>query len=113
MKKFMIFYMADPAAFETMMQNSTPEARKKGMEAWMQWMTAHKASIVEGGSPLGKTMRVDAKGAKDAKNGIGGYSVVQADSHDAAAKMFGKDHPHFQTPGAWVEVVEIMPMPGM
>ena len=113
MKKFMIFYMADPAAFETMMQNSTPETRKKGMEAWMHWMTAHKGSIVDGGAPLGKTRRVDAKGAKDVKNGIGGYSVVQADSHDAAAKMFSKDHPHLQMPGAWVEIVEIMPMPGM
>jgi hypothetical protein len=104
MKKFMIFYMADPAAFETMMQNSTPETRKKGMEAWMHWMTAHKGSIVDGGAPLGKTRRVDANG---------GYSVVQADSHDAAAKMFSKDHPHLQMPGAWVEIVEIMPMPGM
>jgi YCII-related domain len=113
MKKFMIFYMADPAAFETMMQSSTPETRKKGMEAWMRWMTAHKGSIVDGGAPLGKTRRVDAKGAKDVKNGIGGYSVVQADSHDAAAKMFSKDHPHLQMPGAWVEIVEIMPMPGM
>ena len=113
MKKFMVFYMADPAAFETMMQNSTPETQKKGMEAWMHWMSAHKGSIVDGGAPLGKTKRVDAKGAKDAKNGIGGYSVVQADSHEAAAKLFGKDHPHLQMPGAWVEIVEIMPMPGM
>ena len=54
MKKFMIFYMADPAAFETMMQNSTPETRKKGMEAWMHWMTAHKGSIVDGGRAIGE-----------------------------------------------------------
>ena len=114
MKKFMVFYMADPAAFETMMQNSTPEMQKKGMEAWMHWMGAHKASIVDGGAPLGKTKRVDAKGAKDAKNGIGGYSIVQAESHDDAAKLFGKDHPHLQMmPGAWVEIVEIMHIPGM
>jgi hypothetical protein len=113
MKKFMVLYMADPAEFEKMMKNSTPEAQKKGMEAWMHWMTAHKGSIVDGGAPLGKTKRVDAKGAKDVKNGIGGYSVVQADSHDAAAEMFSKDHPHLQMTGAWVEIVEIMPMPGM
>ncbi len=113
MKKFMVLYMAEGAEFEKMMKNSTPETRKKGMDAWMHWMNAHKASIVEGGAPLGKTKRVDAKGAKDAKNGVGGYSVVQADSHDAAAKIFGKDHPHLQMPGAWVEIVEIMPMPGM
>jgi hypothetical protein len=42
------------------------------------------------------------------------YSIVQAQSHDAAAKMFGKDHPHLQMmQGAWIEIVEIMPIPGM
>ena len=43
-----------------------------------------------------------------------GYSIVQAQSHDAAVKMFGKDHPHLKMmPGAWIEIVEIMPMPDM
>src|SRR5439155_7065387 len=44
---------------------------------------------------------------------IGEFSVVQADSHDAATKIFGKDHPHLQMPGAWIEIVESMPVPGM
>jgi hypothetical protein len=113
MKKFMVLYMATRADFERMMQNATPEQHKKGMEAWMKWMQSHKASLVDGGAPLGKTKRVDAKGASDMKNEIGGYSIVQAESHDAAAKLFGKDHPHLNIPGAWVEIVEIMPMPGM
>ena len=64
-------------------------------------------------APLAKTKRVDAKGASDAKNDIGGYSVVQADLADAATKIIGKDHPHLQMPGARVEVIEIMPMPGI
>ena len=113
MKKFLVLYMANSAEFERMMQNSTPEQQKKGMEAWMKWMGDNQASLVDGGAPLGKTKRVDAKGASDAKNDIGGYSVVQADSADAATKIIGKDHPHLQMPGAWVEVIEIMPMPGM
>ncbi len=105
--------MANAAEFEQMMQNSTPEQRQKGMEAWMKWMGDNKASLVEGGAPLGKTKRVDVKGASDTKNNIGGYSVVQADSADAATKIIGKNHPHLQMPGAWVEVIEIMPVPGM
>jgi len=113
MKKFMVLYMASQAEFEKMMKNSTPEQQKKGMDAWMKWMIANKTSIVEGGGPLGKTKRVDTKGAADTKNGIGGYSVVQAESHDAATKIFGKDHPHLQMPGAWIEIVEIIPIPGM
>ena len=45
MKKFMVLYMASGAAFEEMMQNSTPAQRQKGMDAWMKWMNANKASI--------------------------------------------------------------------
>src|SRR6201984_1997828 len=113
MKKFMALYMASGAAFEEMMKNSTPEQRQKGMDAWMKWMNANKASIVEGGAPLGKTKRVDSNGASNTKNAIGGYSVVQAESHDAATKIFGDDHPPLQMPGASIEIIEIMPLPGM
>jgi hypothetical protein len=113
MKKFMAIYMASGADFERMMKNSTPEQRSKGMEAWMNWMNQNKASILEGGAPLGKTKRADATGVSDTKNNIGGYSIVQAETHDAAAKLFGRDHPHLQMPGAWVEILEIMPLPGM
>ena len=105
MKRFMVLYMASGAEFEKMMKSSTTEQQKKGMEAWMTWMNANKASIVEGGAPLGKTKRVDAGGASNTKNEIGGYSVVQAESHDAATKIFGKDHPHLQVPGTWIEIV--------
>ena len=113
MKKFMVLYMAPSAQFEQMMKNATPEQQQKGMDAWMKWMNANKASLADGGAPLGKTKRVDANGTKDTKNEVGGYSIVQAESHDAAAKMFGKDHPHLHVPGAWIEIVEIMPVPGM
>ena len=62
MKKFMVLYMASPADFEKMMKSSTPEQQKKGMDAWMKWMGKYKKSLVDGGAPLGKTKRVDAKG---------------------------------------------------
>ena len=113
MKKFMALYMASGPEFEKMMKNSTPEQRKKGMDAWMKWMNANETSIVEGGAPLGKTKRVDSNGASNTKNEVGGYSIVQAESHDAATKIFGKDHPHLQMPGAWIEIMEIMPLPEM
>ena len=113
MKKFLVLYMANGAEFEKMMKESTPEQQKKGMDAWMKWMSDHKASLVDGGAPLGKTKRVDAKGASDTKNEVGGYSIVQAESAAAATKMFGKDQPHLQMPGAWIEIIEIMEMPGM
>jgi len=114
MKKFLVLYMAPSAQFQEAMKNTTPEQQQQGMDAWMKWMQANQGSLADGGAPLGKTKRVDAGGAKDIRNDIGGYSIVQADSHDAAAKIFGKDHPHLQwMPGAWIEIVEMMPMPGM
>jgi hypothetical protein len=113
MKKFMVLYLASEADFETMTKSSTLEQQKKGMEGWMKWMNDNKASIVDGGAPLGKTKRVDRTGASNTKNAIGGYSIVQAESHDAAARLFGTDHPHLHMPGAWIEITEIMPLPGM
>ena len=113
MKKFLVLYMANAAAMAEMMKNSTPEQQKKGMDAWVKWMGDHKKSLVDGGAPLGKTKRVDAKGSSDTKNEVGGYSIVQAESAETATKIFGKDQPHLQMPGAWVEIIEIMPVPGM
>jgi hypothetical protein len=85
--------MASQAEFEKMMKTSTPEQQKKGVEAWMKWMNEHKASLVDGGAPLGKTKRVDANGTSNTKNQIGGYSVVQAETHDAATKCSAKNIP--------------------
>jgi hypothetical protein len=113
MKKFLVVYMADHATFEKMMRESTPEMRQAGMQGWMKWMADHQASIVDGGAPLGATKRVNASGVTDVRNDMGGYSIVQAESHDAAVAMFSKDFPHLQMPGAWIEIVEIMPIPGM
>ena len=113
MKKFMIFYMADPAALRDNDAELHPGDAEEGDGGVDALDDRTQGVHVDRRAPLGKTRRVDAKGAKDARNGIGGYSVVQADFHDAAAKMFSKDHPHLQMPGAWVEIVEIMPMPGM
>jgi hypothetical protein len=113
MKKFLVLYMAKGGDMEAMMKNSTPEQRQKGMQAWMKWMGDHKASLVDGGAPLAKSKKVDAKGASDTKNDVCGYSIVQADTADGATKLFGKDHPHLQMPGGWVEVIEVVQIPGM
>jgi hypothetical protein len=113
MKKFMVLYMANGADFERMMKESTPEQQKKGMDAWMKWMGDNKASMVDGGAPLGKSKKIDTKGASDTKNDVCGYSVVQAENAEAATNLFGKDHPHLQMPGSWVEIIEVMHIPGM
>ena len=111
MKKFLVLYKAPVEEFQKMMTGADKDAQKKGMEEWQKWMDTHKADLADMGAPVGKTKQVMASGITDIKNDIGGYSVVQAESHDAAAKLLS-DSPHFKIPRASIEVSEIMEMDG-
>jgi len=117
MKKFLAIYLGSPAAMEKSGWSTMDEAKRKnleasGMKAWGDWMSTHQAAIVETGGPLGKTKRAAAQGISDIKNSMSGYVVVQADSHEAAARMFER-HPHFTIfPGDSVEIMEVLPIPG-
>ncbi len=83
------------------------------MQAWSKWMTDHAAHIIDQGSPLGVTKRVDKNGVANTHNEVGAWVVVEAESHEAAAKMF-EGHPHFTMfPGEAVEIMECLPMPKM
>src|ERR1043165_1564163 len=110
MKKFLVLYKAPTSSFEQMMK-ATPEQQKAGMEAWMTWSKKAAKSIVDMGAPLGKSLRVTTTGPSATKNDLGGYSVLQAESKESLAAEL-KGHPHFMTPEGFIEIVEIMPMPG-
>jgi len=44
-------------------------------------------------------------------NEMGAFTVVRAESHEAAAKMF-ENHPHFSIfPGEAVEIMPVLPIP--
>ena len=95
------------------MKTATPEQQRAGMDAWTKWVNTNKASLVDGGAPLGKTKRITAEGIADIRNALGAYTLVRAESHEAAAKLFER-HPHFSIfPGDGVEVMECLPMPEM
>jgi hypothetical protein len=111
MKKFLVLYKAPTASFEQMMK-ATPEQQKAGMEAWMAWAGKAGSSIVDMGAPLGKSLQVTPAGASPIQNDLGGYSIMQADSKEALGASL-KGHPHFMTPGGFLEIIEIMPVPGM
>ena len=116
MKKFCAIYLGTPASREkwTKLDEATRKQREQqGMKAWGDWVTKNKAAIVDTGSPLGKTKRADTRGISDASNAMTAYTIVQADSHEAAAKLF-ENHPHFTIfPGEAVEIMECLPIPGM
>ena len=114
MKKFLAVYTGTEAAMVEWNKLSEEQRKKReseGMQAWMDWGTMHAAAIVDQGSPLGKTKRVGKDGITDIRNNIAGYVVVQAESHEAAAKLFER-HPHFSIfPGDAAEVMELLPIP--
>jgi hypothetical protein len=116
MKKFLAIYIGTPAAMERSQWNSLSETERKqrekqGFDAWGAWGQKHAAAIVEQGGPLGKTKRMAPEGLTDIKNVMAAYVIIQAESHEAAAKMF-EQHPHFTIfPGDSVEIMECPPIP--
>ena len=111
MQKFVALYTgsssdAERAKWNQMDEQSRKKREDAGMKAWRDWGVKHATSIVDQGSPLGRTKRVGRDGISDIRNSIAAYVIVQAESHEAAAKMF-EGHPHFAIfPG---DSVEIMP----
>jgi hypothetical protein len=82
------------------------------MAAWMRWAEEAGPAIVDLGSPLGNSQLVPQGTAEVTGVPIGGFSILQADSADDVAKLVD-DHPHLHLPGAVIEVLEYLPMPGM
>jgi hypothetical protein len=112
MKKFVAIYMAPTAAMDEMMKGMSKDQMKEGMAEWNTWMDAHKKNITKENAPLGKNKRITANGIATTRNEIGGYTVVMADSHDDAAKIF-VDSPHLRTSGGYIDVLEVLEMDEM
>lgn len=116
MKTFLAIYVGTAeklAAFQQLDKQERDKREAAGMKAWMEWGTTNAASIVDNGAPLGKTKRIGPEGISDIRNSIAGYTIVKAESHEAAAKLF-LNHPHFALfPGDAVEIMECLPMPPM
>ena len=95
------------AAWNALPEKEQQAKMQEGMAAWKAWVAKYQEAIVEMGGPLGKTKKITARGIEDVSNEMGAFTVVRADSHEAAAKMF-ENHPHFTNfPG---ESVEVMPV---
>jgi hypothetical protein len=100
------------AAWNALSEQERKAREREGMAAWKAWVEKHQGSIAEMGGPLGKTKRVGLAGIADISNEIGAFTVVRAESHEAAAKMF-ENHPHFAIfPGEAVEIMPVLPIPG-
>jgi type IV secretory pathway TrbL component len=112
MKKFLVLYESTVPASEQM-KSATPEQAKAGMDAWMSWAGRAAGGIVDMGSPVATAGKLTGPTQIATGNSqVGGYSILQAESKDALMDVL-KDHPHFRSPGASIEVFEFLPMPGV
>ena len=114
MKRFLAVYLGSALAiakWKEMNEEKREKLEVAGMDAWGKWAATNEKVIVDQGSPLGRTKRITSRGVADTRNEIAAYTIVEAESHEAAAAMF-ENHPHFMIfPGHAVEVMECIPIP--
>jgi hypothetical protein len=114
MKNYLCVFTGTPAsmdAWQTIPAEERQRREREGMAGWKKWAEDNGPRIVEMGGPLSRTKRVSREGVSDIRNNLAAFVVVQADSQDAAARLF-LQHPHFTLfPGDGVEVMEILPIP--
>ena len=107
MPKYMILYRSSMSPGEQM---GTPEQAEESMQAWMSWAGHAGAALVDLGSPLASSATEGPAGETGV--GIGGYSVLEADSTESVKKLLD-GHPHLSAPGgSFIEILEYLPIPG-
>jgi hypothetical protein len=116
MQNFLAIFTATPESRARSdwgkLEASAAQARRmEGVRAWNEWVERNRAAIVDPGSPIGKTKRVDPAGVSDGANTISAYTIVRAETHEAAARLF-ENLPHFTNlPGEAVEIMPCLPVP--
>ena len=110
-KKFLALYLAPAQVLADWAKTdpTTRQAAEEKMRAeWQLWMRDH-APMISITEAAGKTKSITSSGLSDTRNDIMLYSIVEAESHDIAAKAFER-HPHLQIPQSSIQVTEIRPM---
>jgi hypothetical protein len=114
MKKYLAVFTgssAATAAWAALSEDERQQRHADGVAAWGKWASDNAASIVDMGGPLSKTKGVSRQGISDVSNNLGAYTIVCADSREAAAALF-LNHPHFTVfSGEAVEVMEVLSIP--
>ena len=112
MPRFLAVYTGQPNLTGAPPPEMSPQQLEAGMAAWGAWMETNAAHVVDPGGPLGVTKKVSKAGVEDTHNQLGGFTLIEAESHEAAARLF-ENHPHFtHFPGEAVEIMPCLPIPG-
>lgn len=90
MSNYVLTYYGEP-------KFKSPEEGGKYMTKWQAWVSGLGATLVNPGVPFGKSKTVSSSGVSDdaGSNRVTGFSIVNADSLDAAIKI-AKGCPHLE-----------------
>ncbi len=90
----------------------TPAEQEAVMQAWGAWFGKIGSALVDGGNPFTPAAKTISKGGKVSDGPVGtlatGYSIVKADSLDAATEL-AKDCPVLIS-GGQITVYEAFPV---
>ncbi len=88
----------------------TDEERQQVMAAWGEWFGALGSALVDAGNPFGPSKSISADGevADGASSSLTGYSIISADTIEAATEH-AKGSPILASGGS-VEVYEGFPV---
>ena len=89
----------------------TPEEGAKVLAAWNDWFGTLGDAIVDGGNPVGQVKTIGNNGtvSNGALNPASGYSIIKADSLDAAVAL-AKGSPILNGGRGSIEVAETTAM---
>lgn len=114
MPRFLAVYTMQPedlARFRAMPKADQDAVDDIGLKQWAKWEKKNAASFPDHGGMVGKTLRVTKNGAAPATNPFCGYIVVEAETIEAAARLF-ENHPHFSVfPGDGVDIMPFLTGP--
>jgi hypothetical protein len=97
--KFLVLYRSPVSASEQL-ANASPEQTQAGMQAWQAWAEKAGPAIVDLGAPL------------DGESDVTGFSILPSDSRASLDALLA-EHPHRHLPGAEIDLLEFMALPGM
>jgi hypothetical protein len=107
MAKYLLLYRG-PASDPSSM---SAEAQAEMMDAWTAWMGKVATSIADQGNPFGNRTAVSDKGGATKPAELNGYTIVEAESLDAAEALTD-GHP-FLSEGKGrfaIDIFELAPM---
>jgi putative hemolysin len=111
MSKYLVLFNSSTTAQEQM-ANATPEQMQASMKEWMDWQQeAVKTIGFEWGLPIQAVAQVTTTEITGSANKASGYCIMEG-KKDMVSKLL-QSHPHLKREGATVDLLEMIPMPGM